>query len=345
MVLVTGGTGFIGSYIIMQLLKTGYRVRALKRTSSTLPFYLPQISGNDVEWVDGDVLDIESLYEAMADVDAVIHAAAVVSFRKEDSEQMFKVNVEGTSNVVNVALEKNIRRYVHVSSVAALGRAQHGETVTEKKQWQESGTNTRYAISKYKAEMEVWRAIAEGLETIIINPSTVLGYGDWNTSSCALFKTVYQEFPYYTTGINGFVSVEDVANATVQLLASDINNERFIVSSENWTFRQLFNSIAAGFNKRPPQRHATPALSSIAWRLEKLRSFFTGKPSILSRETAKIAQTKTYFDNSKLLAALPGFSFTPLQEAVENSCKKYLDLINNKATETLTIQSPVKSGS
>lgn len=345
MVLVTGGTGFIGSYIIRQLLETGYRVRALKRTSSKLPFYLPQMLGTEVEWVDGDVLDIESLYEAMDDIDAVIHSAAVVSFRKEDSEQMFKVNIEGTSNVVNVALEKNIRRFIHISSVAALGRAQHGETVTEKKEWQESGINTRYAISKYKAEMEVWRAIAEGLDTIIINPSTVLGFGDWNTSSCALFKTVYQEFPYYTTGINGFVSVEDVANATVQLLASDINNERFIISSENWTFRQLFNSIAAGFNKRPPQRHATPALSSIAWRLEKLRSLFTGKPSILSRETAKIAQTKTYFDNSKLLAALPGFSFTPLQEAVEKSCKKYLDLMNNNATETLTIQSPVKSDS
>lgn len=324
MVLITGGTGFVGAYIIKELVESGKHVRAIRRKSSSLPFYISPSVLSAVEWVEGDIMDTGSLEEAMEGVDAVIHSAAVVSFRASERDKMEKVNIDGTANVVNVALEKNIRRFVHISSVAALGRTQNGETVTETKEWQESDTNTNYAISKYKAEVEVWRAAAEGLMAVVLNPSTVLGFGDWNTSSCAIFKTAYQEFPYYTSGVNGFVYVEDVARAAVQLLASDIVHERFIVNGDNWSFQQLFNTIADGFNKKRPHRHATPALSALAWRAEKIKSLFTGTPSLLSRETAKIAQSKTWFDNSKLLRTLPGFSFTPLEEGIKISCERYL---------------------
>jgi dihydroflavonol-4-reductase len=324
MVLITGGTGFIGSYIIRQLILTGHQVRAIRRSTSKLPFYLPEDLLARVEWVEADVLDLQSIGEAMHGVDSIIHSAAIVSFQQKDREEMYKINVDGTANLVNLALENNIRRFLHVSSVAAMGRTQQGETVTEKKQWQESTTNTHYAISKYKAELEVWRAAAEGLEVVVINPSTVLGYGDWNTTSCALFKTAYKEFPYYTTGVNGFVYVEDVADAAVRLLDSDIKNERFIINGDNWSFQSLFNAIADGFHKKRPQIHATPFLSSIAWRAEKIKSLFTGSPSLLSKETAKIAQTKTYFDNRKVIDALAGFRFTPLEDAIKASCDSYL---------------------
>jgi len=324
MVLVTGGTGFIGSYIIRQLIEAGHQVRGIKRSGSVMPFYIPSDILSKVEWVDGDILDINSLEDAMEGMDSVIHSAAVVSFKGKDWDRMEKVNIEGTANVANIAIEKNIRRFVHVSSVAALGRTQSGERISEKKQWQDSSTNTHYAISKHKAEIEVWRAAAEGLNVVVVNPSTVLGFGDWNTSSCAIFKTVYNEFPYYTSGINGFVAVEDVARATVALLDSKIVNERFIINGENWSFQQLFNTIADGFHKKRPHRLATPALSALAWRAEKIKSLFTGAPSLLTRETAKIAQTKTYFDNSKLLSALPGFSFSSLEESISSSCKKYM---------------------
>jgi nucleoside-diphosphate-sugar epimerase len=247
---------------------------------------------------------------------------------------MLKTNIEGTANVVNTALEKKIRRFIHISSVAALGRTKTGETVTEKKQWEENAINTNYAISKYRAEIEVWRAIAEGMETVILNPSTVIGFGDWNTSSCAIFKTVYSELPYYTTGVNGFVYVEDVARAAVEIVASEYVNQRFILNGENWSFQQLLNAIADGFEKKRPHRHATPFLAELAWRAEKVKSLITGSPSVLTRETARIAQTKTYFANNKILDALPGFSFTPLGQAIRESTAKYIahlkNLVNKK---------------
>jgi nucleoside-diphosphate-sugar epimerase len=225
--------------------------------------------------------------------------------------------------VVNIAIEKEISRLVHISSVAALGRSETEATVNEERQWLNSRVNTNYAISKYKAEIEVWRGIGEGLNAVIINPSTILGYGDWNTSSCALFKSVYEKMPYYTNGINGFVYVEDVARAAVQLLGSDIQGERFIANGENWSFRQLLNTIADGFEKRRPYRHVGPALGSVAWRWEKLKSLLSGKRSVITRESARVAQSKTFFDNSKILAHLPGFTFTPLEEAIRKSCLSY----------------------
>jgi dihydroflavonol-4-reductase len=300
-----------------------YNVRAIRR-SNKLPFFIDDSILNKVEWVQGDVLDVASLEEAATGMDAIIHAAAIVSFVAADRSLMYKTNVEGTANVVNTALQKNIQRLVHISSVAALGRTANAGTVTEEKQWAESKINTHYAISKYHAEMEVWRGMGEGLNTIILNPSTVLGYGDWNSSSCAIFKNVYNEFPWYTTGINGFVAVEDVARAAVELMETSITSERYIVNGDNWSFKQLLGTMAAGFGTKIPSREATPFMGEIAWRLEKLKAFFSGKRPLLTKESARVAQSKTYFDNSKISKALPGFSFTPLQQAIENACHDYL---------------------
>src|SRR5882757_4792125 len=239
--LVTGGTGFLGAYIIKELVEKGHTVRAIRR-SDTVPFFIPADIWKKVEWIPGDILDLVGLEEAMEGVDAVIHAAAKVSFAGRDRRELFHSNIEGTANMVNMALIKNIRRFVHVSSVGALGRTAHGERVTEEKKWTDSKLNTSYAISKFYGEMEVWRAIGEGLPAVIVNPSTILGYGDWNTSSCAIFKNIYREFPWYSNGINGFVDVVDVANAVVALLESNITGQRYILNGDNWSFRQLFNS-------------------------------------------------------------------------------------------------------
>jgi dihydroflavonol-4-reductase len=327
MVLVTGGTGFLGSYIIKELIEKKYSVRAIRRHTSKLPFYIPAEIFQKVEWIEGDVLDTVSLEEAMEGVEAVIHSAAVISFHTSERNQMYHVNVQGTANAVNMALEKNISRFVHISSVAALGRTKSGGHVNEEKKWQENKVNTHYAISKYRSEIEVWRAIGEGLNAVIINPSTVLGYGDWKTSSCRIFKTIYDEFPWFSTGINGFVDIEDVAKATVLLMESSITEQRFIVNADNWSFQQLFNTIADGFGKKHPYRKATPLLGNIAWRMEKIKSLFTGSKPLLTKESARVAHSNTFFDNDKLLKALPGFSFTPLQESIQKACKKYLHAI------------------
>jgi nucleoside-diphosphate-sugar epimerase len=274
------------------------------------------------------VLDVISLEEAMDGTDAVIHAAAKVSFVSDERSDMMQTNIEGTANVVNTALEQNIQRVIHVSSVAALGRTANGDTINESKQWQESKLNTNYAISKYHAEMEVWRAIGEGLNAVIVNPSTIIGYGNWNTSSCAIFKTVYDGFPWYTNGINGFADVEDVAKAILLLLESNISGERFVLNGDNYSFKKLFDEIADGFNKKHSSREATPGLAEIAWRMEKIKSLFTGKPSLLTKESARVAQTKTYFDNSKILKYLPGFAFTPLRQTIQKACKLYIQNVN-----------------
>lgn len=322
-VLVTGGTGFIGAYIIKELVEKGYAVRALRR-SSTVPFFIPASILDKVEWVEGDILDVVALTNAMDGIDAVVHAAAKVSFHSKETKELLKVNIEGTANMVNMALEKNIRRFVHISSVAAIGRTLNGERLTEEKKWQGGKMHTFYAISKYHGELEVWRAAAEGLDVVVLNPSTVLGYGDWNTSSCAIFKSVYKEFPWYTTGINGFVGVEDVARAAVLLMESDQSNERFIINSDNWSFQQLLNTIADGFGKKHPHKEATPFMGSIAWRVEKFKSMFSGKKPLLTRQSARVANSITYFDNNKLLQTLPGFSFTPLAQSIKRSCEQYI---------------------
>lgn len=322
-ILVTGGTGFIGAYIIKELVEKGYAVRAI-RHSKAVPFFMPPHISDKVEWVTGDVLDVIALDEAMEGVDAVIHAAAKVSFHSTDRKTLYKVNIDGTANVANIALEKNIKRFVHLSSVSAIGRTTSGETVTEEKKWLPGKWHTTYAISKYHAELEVWRATAEGLNTVIVNPSTVIGYGDWSTSSCAIFKSVYNEFPWFSKGINGFVAVTDVARAAVLLMESEHSAERFIINGDNWTFQQLFNTIADGFGKKHPHKEATPFLGSMAWRMEKLKSMMSGKKPLLTRESARVAQSVTYFDNSKLLKSLPGFSFTPLEKAIQKDCEQYL---------------------
>jgi dihydroflavonol-4-reductase len=324
MVLVTGGTGFLGSYIIQQLVEKGFKVRALRR-STTVPAWIPAAIFNSVEWVEGDILDVVSLEDAMEGVDAIIHSAAVVSFAKQDRVNMYQVNVEGTANVVNIALEKNIRRLVYISSVAALGRTANGGHVTEEKKWEESKVNTHYAISKFKAEVQVWRGMSEGLDAVIVNPSTILGYGDWHTSSCAIFKQVHEGFNWYTPGINGFVDVEDVARATIALLESDITEQRFIVSADTWPFKKLQDTIATNFGKKGPARQTTPFLLAVAWRLEKIKSFFTGNKPLLTKESARVAQSQTWFENDKLLKALPGFTFTPLEETIKKACVKYAE--------------------
>ena len=327
-VLVTGGTGFIGAYIIKELVEKGYSVRAIRR-SNKIPFFIGPDILQKVEWVNGDIVDVISLDEAIKGVEAVIHSAAMVSFVRKERKEMYNTNVDGTANVVNLSLENGIKKFVHISSISALGRTFAGEKVDEEKKWMDSKLNSHYGISKNKAEMEVWRAIGEGLDAVIINPSTVLGFGNWHDSSCAIFRNSYKGFPWYTNGVNGFVSVEDVARVAVLLMESNISEERFIINRENWEFKRLFDTIADGFGQKHPKWEATPFLSGIAWRIEKIKSGLKNTKPLLTKETARIALSKTYWQNDKILKALPGFSFTPLETCITKACKNYADAVNN----------------
>lgn len=320
MILVTGGTGFLGSHLLRKLVNVGQQVRALYRKE--IPHQVKDIQ-HKIEWVQGDVLDVIALEEAMQGVDKVYHCAAVVSFSPGEHAWMMKVNIEGTANVVNLAIDAGVRKLVHVSSVAALGRAKAGK-LDESCEWQESKNNSKYAVSKYFSEMEVWRGKAEGLEVAIVNPSIILGSGYWQDGSGALIKNAWKEFPYYTQGINGFTDVRDVAEIMYRLMEGNINGERFVISTANWKYYDLFREMAAQLGKKPPHIPVKPWLAEIVWRMEALKSKITGKKSILTKETARTAQMQVFYNSDKIQKALPDFSFTPLEQTIADMSKAFL---------------------
>ena len=218
-----------------------------------------------------------------------------------------------------------------MSSVSALGRNEDLKPADEEKKWMGTGNQSNYGISKYFGEMEVWRGMGEGLSTLIINPSTLLGYGDWNESSCGLFKTAYHEFPWYMNGKNGFADVQDVARATIALIDSGIRNERFIISAENRSYRELFNMMAKYFGKKQPSKKAGPFLAGLAWRMEKIKSVFSKNKPLIIYETVRIASQQSLYNNQKLLQALPDFHFRPLEDSIFEACRKYAERLTRNA--------------
>lgn len=317
MILVTGATGLVGSHLLSRLVQGGQKVRAIYRS------VIPDLSiSNEVEWVKADILDILSMEEAMEGIQQVYHCAAVVSFNPTQKKQLHQVNIEGTANVVNAALEKGIEKMIFMSSVAALGRIREDIPIDESMNWTPETSNSEYGKSKYLAEMEVWRGIGEGLNAVIVNPVIILGAGDWNNGSTAIFKSAYNEFPWYTEGISGFVDVADVVNAMIALMESNIHSQRFILSGENISYRTVFNEIANGFGKKLPSRKVTPFLAALVWRIEAIKAWFTKKSPLLTKETARTAQAKVHFNNTKIIKALPAFSYTPINVAVKRICKE-----------------------
>lgn len=333
MVLITGATGLVGSHLAFELIRSGQPVRALKRSSSE-PDMLKKVFRlysdqpdellSKIEWVEGDIVDIFSLEEAMEGVGEVYHCAALVSFLPEDRKRLIRINTVGTANVVNAALEKKIRKLCHVSSIAALGRPEdQTDLIDEKLVWKASRHNSVYAVSKYGAEREVWRGTAEGLDAVIVNPSIILGVAGKSQGSSRLFNTVFQGLNFYPPGKNGFVDVRDVVRAMILLMNSDIRNERYILSVDNIGYKKLFDLIAAEMGKAGPRIKVSPAMSGLAWRWEKLRSVITGVKPLITPETAHTAVQQYEYSNEKIKKEL-GFEFTPIEETIRYFCGVFL---------------------
>jgi nucleoside-diphosphate-sugar epimerase len=321
MIFVTGASGLVGSHLIQSLLSKGKKVRALYRQA------VPVFAGSEqCDWVKGDILDPIGLNEALEGVEYVYHCAAIVSFAPGAASKMLHSNVEGTANVVNACLIQKVKKLIFVSSVAALGRIRETEAIDESMHWTPETSNSVYGQSKYLAELEVWRAMEEGLPMAIVNPVIILGAGDWNNGSSGIFKSAYNEFPWYTGGMSGFVDVLDVVDAMQLLMESTITGQRYVLSADNLTYRSLFNSIATAFNKRLPYKKVTPLLAGIVWRLEAIKGFFTGKAPLLTKETAATAQATVRFNNQKFLKAFPDFQYRNLGDTI-NRVAKELKLI------------------
>jgi len=316
MILVTGATGLLGSHLIKELSESEEKVRAIFRKS--IPVGYPA----NIEWVEADILDVISLEHAFEDIDHVYHCAGAVSFNPKQKEQLYKTNVDGTANVVNAAIDAGVKKLLYVSSVASLGRIREHEIINEKMQWTEETSNSEYGRSKFLAEMEVWRGIGEGLNAVIINPSIILGAGDWNNGSTQLFKSAYHEFPWYTEGISGFVDVLDVVHAMKILMSGKSSGERFIISGDNKSYKNIFTNIALEFNKKPPFKKVTPFIASIVWRMEAIKALITGKNPLLTKETAITAQAKVNFDNSKFTYYAVNFEYTPIENTIKRVCEE-----------------------
>jgi len=332
MIFITGATGLLGSHVIYDLLSKGEQVRALRRSSSDLTHVKKifnhynsengQSLFDKIEWIEGDVLDITSLSDGMKGCQSVYHCAAMVSFVKADFKKMMKINKHGTANVVNCCLAEKVDELIYVSSTAAIGRNPNKEFYTEDNKWVNSSDNSNYAVTKYSAELEVWRGVEEGLNCVIVNPCVILGPGNWNESSLSIFKVVKKGLKFYTPGMNAFVGVKDVSKAMILLAENNVYNERFLVTSENLFFKDLFELIANEFKVKPPSTLVKPWMAGLAWRIEGFLHFLFRKKQNITKETAKSSMKITKYSSQKLLDKIP-MEFTPISKVVSDSVQYF----------------------
>lgn len=302
--------------MISKLVQEGRRVKALYRGQ------IPEVPGGEqVQWLEGDILDPAFLRESLKDVRYVFHCAGLVSYAPQDEELLKQVNIEGTANLVDACLEQEGLKLCHVSSVAAIGRPKGATVLTESSKWDQAEEHSAYASSKYWGELEVWRGVAEGLQAVIVNPSVVLGPADWSRSSTQLFRYVYNENPFYTGGDGNFVDVRDVVAAMHALMFSDISGERFILNAGQLPYKEFFGQVARCFGKKAPATKVPPALAEVVWRLEHVRTWFTGGRPLITKDTARVAKKNHLFSNEKIRKAL-SFDFRPLSDSINWVCRE-----------------------
>lgn len=324
MVTVTGSTGIVGTRLVFDLLKKGYAVRAVKRRSSdtefmrrVFRFYDPERGEalfGKIEWAEADLLDIAALEAAFSGADTVYHAAAMVSYRAGDAERMMAVNAEGTANAVNLAAAAGVRKFCHISSVAAVGKPVKG-LATEETPWKSRHSRSVYGLTKRIAEREVWRASAEGMPSVIVNPSIILGPAKADQSSGMLLNLLRNGSAFTPKGTAGFTDVRDVSAAALSLTESDISDERFIINAENVAYRDLLKWAAEVFGNTPPRFTAGPVLLEAAWPAAAMMRFLFGKGPQMTKETAHNASAEIAYDNAKVRSAT-GIDFIPVRESL-----------------------------
>ncbi|HSH19410.1 MAG TPA: NAD-dependent epimerase/dehydratase family protein [Draconibacterium sp.] len=331
MIFVTGGTGLVGAHLLYELTLSGKKVKALKRKTSNLKQVLKTFSYYSdnseelfvqIEWVDGDILDYFSLENILKEVTEIYHCAAIVSFDPDERKRMISNNVEGTANLVNAAIENGVKKICHVSSIAALGRLENGLLVTEETNWVPAKRISGYSESKFFSEVEIWRGIEEGLDAVIVNPSIIFGPSNWETGSSKMFKTVWDGMKFYTKGVTGFVDVKDVVKAMILLMDSanfdTAKNQRYLINSENLSYKNVFIQIADAMNKSRPKYFASDLMLKLVWRAAKMAGLITGKPSMITRETVANSNTEFNFDGSKIVKQF-NFEYLPVSESIKQT--------------------------
>jgi nucleoside-diphosphate-sugar epimerase len=326
-VFVTGASGFVGAHLVYALLKKNYAVTALVRSPENLdafhalsPLY-PGVSTHNINWITGDLLFPEGWLDAVADADAVFHAAALVSFSAKDRDLLMETNVTGTAHVVNACLQNNRKPLVYVSSVAALGRSE--EAVNENTHWVDSVRNTDYAVSKYLAEQEVWRGVEEGLPAAIVCPGIIIGPWSKNTGSGQIPALVKKRLPFYPVGENGFTGVRDVVKMLLLLYEEERYGHRFLCIAKNTSYRFVLTHLAHCFSVSPPKF----PLSGIPLKGLLLLAQFAEHLSIpfpFPAQGLKSTSLKTrYISINRRL--IPNMQYLPLEETLKETAAAYND--------------------
>src|SRR5688572_18923005 len=317
MVVVTGATGLVGSFLVEELLKQGHQVKAISRRSFSSP------DPGVLEWLQGDLLDPLFLAESFAGATHVFHCAGLVSYAPQDKVLLQQINVDGTANVVNTCLELGNIKLCYVSSIAAVENEKNKTEADEDAKWDLNAYHSAYAESKYQAELEVWRGISEGLKAVIVNPSIILGPGNWQESSTRLFRYVFDEKPFYTAGAANFVDVRDVVEMMSKLAFSEVSGERFILNAGQMSYEEFFKAVGNCFAKKAPKIKVGAGMAEVLWRLEHVRSVLTGKRPLITRDTARITKRTHNYRNDKVKKVLT-CGFRPLPETIAWSCKELL---------------------
>jgi nucleoside-diphosphate-sugar epimerase len=324
-ILVSGGTGLLGSHLLVQLAQSGKQVMAVYRNKDAITeveqlfkYYRIEDQWNSVHWIEADINNIDSLIDHMNGVTEIYHCAALVSFNPADAEKLFEANVVGTRNMVNLALNFAVDKLIYVSSTAAIGRSGLNGVITEDTKWVASPENTFYAKSKHMAEQEVWRGIEEGLSAAIVNPCVIIGPVSLEKSTGVMFSQVLNGLKYYTKGANAFVDVRDVADIMVKLMESDISGQRYLTIGENLSFKEIFRLISSRMDLPAPNKYASKTLTGIAWRFEKMWSVIMQSQPRITVETARASHRVSRYSSQKIKKAL-NFEFRPVEAAVDNT--------------------------
>lgn len=328
-IFLTGGTGFLGGHILINLYKKGYKIRALIRKSSSFEqlkilckFYditFDKIK-NSVEWVYGNTLEYKSITENTEGIKEIYHCAGKVSFNDKNKEEIFNTNIKGTKNIINAALEKGIKNICYISSTSALGDMGNGEYIDEITPRIKNKRRSAYSESKFKAEQEVLAGKEKGLNIVIVNPGIILGPGDITKGSLMLIKTGTKGMPFYTNATTGYVDVRDVANICIRLMEKEIFGERFILTSENASYKKIFTLSAKEYGKPAPFIHAGHSLLKTAAFFSYIYGKITKKVPQLTKETIASAEKKTFYSNGKIKTAL-NYSFIPIEKTITDTCK------------------------
>jgi nucleoside-diphosphate-sugar epimerase len=327
LVLLTGATGLVGGHMLVRLFKSGKNVRCLIRSSSSLEqlklictFYNQPFEdlNNAVEWVQGDTLDFIGLCSIMKQVTEVYHCAAMVSFRSKNRVELFQTNVQGTSNMVDAALMEGVGKFCFVSSIAALGSTPDQTPVMEDTPRKNEEKTSAYSESKFRTELEVWRAISEGLNAVIVNPGVILGPGNPDAGSLLLFQVGRKGMPFFTRATTGYVDVRDVCDISIELMERGLFQKRYVLISENAHNGTVFGLIGKEFGKNAPRIQAGKALLCIGVLFSAIAGRFTGKPSQLTLDTIKSAQNPQVYSNERIHKTLD-YSFIPLQQTIRET--------------------------